>query len=75
MTLKEFLKHPVVCDSYGIVTIKTKDDNGNKINLASIGAWNEIKQMFPTQKECEDFQEQLGKFIAEAIEKHKHTLK
>lgn len=74
MTLKEFLNHPVQYDGNGI-RIMTKDSKGGNLNLADIRAWSVIRTMFPTQKECEDFQDELGKFIAEAIEKHKQTLK
>lgn len=74
MTLKEFLKHPVKYDGNGI-RIMTKDSKGGNIVIADIRAWSAIRTLFPTQEECEEFEDELGKFIAEAIEKHKHTLK
>lgn len=74
MTLKEFLKHPVQYDVNGI-RIMTKDSKGGNLVITDIRAWNAIKTLFPTQEECVSFQDELGKFIAEAIEKHKQTLK
>lgn len=74
MTLKEFLKHPVKYDVNGI-RIMTKDSKGGNIVIADMRAWTVIRTMFSTQEECENFEDELGKFVAEAIEKHKQTLK
>jgi hypothetical protein len=39
-----------------------------KVNeILSIRGWGAIQHMFPTIKDAEEFQDELGKFIAEAI--------
>ena len=54
-------------DDYGAGYIWGIDKNGGKQMIAEIRGWGAIWQIFKTVKETEDFQNKLGKFIADAI--------
>ncbi len=37
--------------------------------VVSVRGWGAVKHLFKTEKECEEFQDELGQFIADAINK------
>jgi len=65
MTIEKWLKD-VYYDEYG-THIWSKDNEGDIQKIADIRGWGGIQQLFGTHKECEEFQDEVGKFIADAI--------
>lgn len=65
MTVKKWLKD-VYYDEYG-THIWSKNKEGDIQKVADIRGWGAIQQLFGTQKECSEFQDEVGKFIADAI--------
>jgi len=66
MTLKEWLKD-VYYDQFGQYLWSKQSEDGDIQMVGEIRGWGAIQQLFGTHKECEEFQDQIGKFIADAI--------
>lgn len=43
------------------------DDKGGMQMIAEVRGWGAIQNLFKTEKEAAEFQDKLGKFIADAI--------
>ena len=65
MTIEKWLKN-VYYDEFG-THIWNKDKEGDIQKVADIRGWGAIQNLFKTQKEAEEFQDEVGKFIVEAI--------
>jgi hypothetical protein len=65
MTIEKWLKN-VYYDEFG-THIWNKDKEGDIQKVADIRGWGAIQNLFKTQKEAEEFQDEIGKFIADAI--------
>jgi hypothetical protein len=65
MTIEKWLKN-VYYDEFG-THIWNKDKEGDIQKVADIRGWGAIQNLFKTQKEAEEFQDEVGKFIADAI--------
>ena len=65
ITLKKWLEN-VYYDEYG-THIWNKDEKGNIQKVADVRGWGAIQNLFKTHKEAEIFQDEVGKFIVEAI--------
>jgi hypothetical protein len=65
MTIEKWLKN-VYYDEFG-THIWNKDKEGDIQKVADIRGWGAIQNLFKTQKEAEEFQDKVGKFIADAI--------
>jgi hypothetical protein len=73
MTLKEWL-NGVYYDKHGQHIWKEYSDGDNQM-IVSIRGWGAIKHLFKTEQEAMNFQDEVGKFIADAInEKVKREL-
>jgi len=66
MTLKEWLKD-VYYAPFGQYLWSRQDEEGGSQMVGEIRGWGAIQQLFGTHKECEEFLDQIGKFIADAI--------
>jgi hypothetical protein len=66
MTIKEWLKD-VYYDQWGQRLWSKQDEDGGSQMVGEIRGWGAIQQLFGTHKECADFQDEIGKFIADAI--------
>jgi hypothetical protein len=64
MTLKEWLKD-IYYDEYGQY-LWSKQSNGNQM-IGEVRGWGALQHEFETENEAEEFQDMVGKFIAEAI--------
>ena len=65
MTIEKWLSN-VYYDEYG-THIWNKYEEGDIQKVADIRGWGTIQNLFKTQKEAEEFQDEVGKFIVEAI--------
>ena len=65
MTIEEWLKD-VYYDEYGQY-LWSKDSTEGSQMIGEIRGWGAIQQLFGTHKECQEFQDEVGKFIANAI--------
>jgi len=64
MTIKQWLQN-VHYDDYGQY-LWAKHDDGNQL-IGDVRGWGALQQEFKTEKEAEAFQDEVGKFIADAI--------
>jgi hypothetical protein len=64
MTIKQWLQN-VHYDDYGQY-LWAKHDDGNQL-IGEVRGWGALQQEFKTEKEAESFQDEVGKFIADAI--------
>ena len=64
MTIKQWLQN-VHYDDYGQYLWANHDD-GNQL-IGEVRGWGALQQEFKTEKEAEAFQDEVGKFIADAI--------
>jgi hypothetical protein len=65
MTIKEWLKD-VFYDEYGQY-LWNKDSDGDNQMIASVRGWGALQNKFINQKKARAFQDEVGKFIADAI--------
>lgn len=65
MTLKEWLKD-VYYDEYGQY-LWSKNDNDESQMIGEIRGWGALQYEFETEEDAIKFQDEVGKFIAEAI--------
>lgn len=66
MTIKDWLKD-VYYDAFGQRLWSKQDEDGGSQMIGEIRGWGAIQQLFGTHKECVEFQDEVGKFIADAI--------
>lgn len=66
MILKEWLKD-VYYDNWGQYLWSKRDEDGGSQMIGEIRGWGGIQQEFDTEIEAAVFQDEIGKFIAEAI--------
>lgn len=66
MTLENWLKD-VYYDQYGQYLWSKQDEDGGSQMVGEIRGWGALQNAFKTPEEASKFQDQVGKFIAEAI--------
>ena len=66
MTLEQWLSD-VYYDEWGTHIWNKVDKDGGSQLVADVRGWGAIQQIFKTHKECVAFQDEVGKFIVEAI--------
>ncbi len=64
MTIKQWLQN-VHYDDYGQY-LWAKHDDGNQL-IGEVRGWGALQQEFKTEAGAEAFQDEVGKFIADAI--------
>ena len=64
MTIKQWLQNAYY-DEYGQYLWANHDD-GNQL-IGEVRGWGALQQEFETEEEAESFQDEVGKFIAAAI--------
>jgi hypothetical protein len=64
MTIKQWLQNAFY-DDYGQY-LWAKHPDGNQL-IGEIRGWGALQQEFKTEEEAEAFQDEVGKFIADAI--------
>lgn len=71
--VNEFITGPVEYDAYGGQYFWVKEPNGGIQMLAELRGWGHIQNMFGAKgksfdgKAASEFQDQIGRFIADAI--------
>jgi hypothetical protein len=66
MTIKEWLKD-VYYAPFGQHLWSKQDADGGSQVVGEIRGWGALQNEFNTEKEASDFQDEIGKFIADAI--------
>jgi hypothetical protein len=66
MTIKEWLKD-VYYDQFGQYLWSKQDANVGSQMVGEIRGWGALQNEFNTEEEASDFQDEIGKFIADAI--------
>jgi hypothetical protein len=66
MTIKEWLKD-VYYDQWGQRLWSKQDADGGSQMVGEIRGWGALQNEFNTEEEASDFQDEIGKFIADAI--------
>jgi len=66
MTIEKWLSN-VEYDTDGGTYIWNKEQDGSIEMVATIRGWGAIQNLFETNEEAEQFQDAVGKFIAQAI--------
>jgi hypothetical protein len=65
MTIEKWLSD-VYYDEYGTHIWNKEQDGGNQL-VADIRGWGRLQNEFSTQEEAEQFQNEVGEFIVQAI--------
>jgi hypothetical protein len=66
MTIKEWLKD-IYYDDYGQYLWSKQTKDGGSQMIGEVRGWGALKNAFKTEKESAKFQDEIGKFIADAI--------
>ena len=66
MTIEKWLSD-VYYDEYGTHIWNREDKDGGSQLVAEIRGWGRLQNEFPTLKESEKFQDEVGEFIVQAI--------
>jgi hypothetical protein len=66
MTIKEWLKD-VYYDQWGQYLWSKQDTDGGSQMIGEVRGWGALQNEFETEIEAAVFQDEVGKFIAEAI--------
>ena len=75
ITIKEWLKD-VYYDDFGQYLWSRQDADGGSQMIGEVRGWGALQKEFKTQEESAKFQDEVGKFIADAInEKVKRDFK
>ena len=74
MTIEKWLSD-VYYDEYGTHIWNREDAEGCSQLVAEIRGWFRLQNEFPTLKESEDFQDEVGEFIVQAIREKIERLK
>jgi len=72
MTIKEYIG-TAIYDPDGSMIWRYR--GGDLGYMVDIRGWGEIRNIFPTEEAAADFQDQLGKFITDAINEKLNRLK
>ena len=76
ITVQEFIGDSVVYDEFGGTYLWGKKEGKEGMEMVGeIRGWGAIQHLFKTEKEAEDFHDELGRFIAEAITEKLQKLK
>jgi hypothetical protein len=65
MTIEKWLKN-VYYDEYGQY-LWSKDSTGGSQMIGEVRGWGALQNKFKTEEEAATFQDEVGKFIADAI--------
>ena len=65
MTIEKWLSD-VYYDEYGTHVWNKEQDGGNQL-VADIRGWGRLQNEFSTQEQAEQFQNEVGEFIVQAI--------
>ena len=66
MNIKQWLSN-VYYDEYGTHIWNKEDADGGSQLVADVRGWGRIQNEFKTETEAADFQDEVGRFITEAI--------
>jgi hypothetical protein len=66
MTIEKWLSN-VKYDVDGGTYIWNEDEKGELQMIASVRGWGALQHEFKTEEEAENFQDEVGEFIAQAI--------
>lgn len=66
MTIKQWLSN-VYYDEWGTHIWNKEDADGGSQLVADVRGWGRIQNEFKTEEEAAQFQDEVGKFIVEAI--------
>jgi hypothetical protein len=66
MTIEKWLSN-VYYDEYGTHIWNREDKDGGSQLIAEIRGWGRLQNEFKTEEEAAKFQDEVGKFIVEAI--------
>ena len=66
MTIEKWLSD-VCYDEWGTHIWNREHKDGGSQLVADIRGWGRLRHEFPTLKEAEDFQDEVGRFIVDAI--------
>ena len=66
MTIEKWLSD-VYYDEYGTHIWNREDADGGSQLVADVRGWGRLQNEFKTQEEAAKFQDEVGKFIADAI--------
>jgi hypothetical protein len=66
MTIKEWLKD-IYYDDYGKYLWSKQTKDGGFQMIGEVRGWGALQNVFKTEKESAKFQDEIGKFIADAI--------
>jgi len=66
MTIEKWLSD-VYYDKFGQYIWNTKNEDGTIQMVAEIRGWGSLQYEFETEEEAEKFQDEVGRFIAQAI--------
>jgi hypothetical protein len=66
MTIEKWLSN-VYYDEYGTHIWNKEDANGGSQLVADVRGWGRLQNEFKTEEEAAKFQDEIGRFIAEAV--------
>jgi len=66
MTIQEWLKD-VYYDNWGQYLWSKQDADGGSQMIGEVRGWGALQHEFETEEKAAEFQDEIGKFIAEAI--------
>ena len=66
ITIKDWLKD-IYYDEFGQYLWSKQDADGGSQMIGEIRGWGAIQQEFKTQEQAAQFQDEVGRFIADAI--------
>lgn len=66
MTIKQWLKD-IYYDDYGQYLWSKQTKDGGSQMIGEVRGWGALQNAFKTEKESAKFQDEIGKFIADAI--------
>lgn len=74
MKLEEWLKD-IYYDPYGQYLWSLQDEDGGSQMIGEVRGWGALQHLFKTEDEASKFQDEVGKFIADAINEKIQKLK
>jgi hypothetical protein len=66
MTIKQWLKD-IYYDEYGQYLWSKQTKDGGSQMVGEVRGWGALQNVFKTEEEATKFQDEIGKFIADAI--------
>ena len=67
MSVKDFLKGEIKYDDFGQKIFVDKGENVGHELILDVRAWGVIQNMFNTTSEANEFQDELGHFVVDAL--------